>query len=152
MAFEDIECVNPASTGKNKVPAKGVAISVRSLGIAPSRGGEIRSYIKLIIGADLARGISLTQEEHRLRLLFGTGEDAGMVRVSVDNQSGKFLAKRNKQGQYGVTINRATADGLFSLSFPPFTDEPCEALRPQNGQPPFFVFKASAEMLEVGDE
>lgn len=151
MAFEDIDCIRPASGGKTRVPAKGVAVSVRRLGVAPRAGGGHRSYIRLCIGADLARGISLTQPEHRLRLLFGTGEDAGKVRVSVDNATGKFLAKRSKRGDYALTINADTAAGLFSLTFPAFTDDRCEALRPTNGQPPHFVFKASAEMLAVDD-
>ena len=152
MAFEDIECIRPAASGKPQVPPKGVAVSVRKLSAAPRAGGGVRRYIKLVIGAELARLISLTQPEHRLRLLFGTAEDAGKVRVTVDNTAGKFLSKRSKKGDYSLTINEATAAGLFSLEFDPFVDDRCEPIRPANGQPPHFVFKASPQMLEVDDE
>lgn len=51
-----------------------------------------------------------------------------------------------------LTINRAAADGLFSLDFAAFTIDRIEAIRPENGQPPMFVFKATAEMLAVDDD
>lgn len=89
--------------------------------------------------------------EHRLRLLFGTGPDAGKVMVSVDNETGKFLAKRDKQGRYALAINAATAEGLFALEFPTFAVPSIEAIRCDNGKPPHFVFRASKEMLEVED-
>lgn len=67
--------------------------------------------------------------------------------MSVDNATGKFLAKRSNKGDYALTINAATADGLFALSFDTFTRSPVEAIRPENGKPPHFVFKASDGML-----
>lgn len=93
----------------------------------------------------------MTLPVQRLRLLFGTGEDAGKVRVSPDQAGGLFTAKRDKRGNYALTINEATAEGLFALDFPAFTEERIEPLRPQNGQPPFFVFHPSAAMLKVED-
>ena len=148
MAFEDIECVKPASPSAPKCPADGVSVSCRKLG---GCGGRQISYLRIVIGAKLARQISLTQDMHRLRLLFGTGSDAGLIQVSVDNAAGKFAAKRSKEGSYALTVNAATADGLFSLSFPPFQRAGLEAIRPENGKPPHFVFKASAEMLKLED-
>lgn len=99
MAFEDIECISPAASGKPKVPPRGVAVSVRSF-----------------------------------------------------NAAGKFLAKRSRKGEYALSVNTATAAGLFSMEFDPFVEDRCEPIRPANGQPPHFVFKASAQMLEVDDE
>lgn len=148
MAFEEIACVSPAKAGGKKSPPNGVAVTARKLG---TRSGKQIHYIRIEIGAVLARGIALTQDNHRLRLLFGTGSDAGKVQVSVDNAAGKFAAKRTRSGSYVITINAATADGRFALTFDPFTDGPCEPIRPQNGQPPHFVFKASAGMLAVED-
>lgn len=147
MAFEDITPIGKPATSKRTVPPKGVAIMARRLGL---RHGGIARYIAVTVGPELARGISLTQPEHRVRLLIGSGGDAGKVQVSVDNAGGKFRAKRAKSGCYQITINAATADGRFALEFPAFT-ETCEAIRPQNGQPPHFVFHPSAAMLAVED-
>jgi hypothetical protein len=149
MAWETIEAVKPQSASAVACPDDGVKVTSRSLG---TRGGGVARYISLTIGAKLARGIALGAPEHKLRLMFGTGDDAGKIAVSVDQEAGRFLAKRNKRGGYALTINAATAEGLFSLTFPAFTVSRCEAIRPTNGQPPRFVFKASAEMLKVDDE
>lgn len=148
MPFEDIECVRTTAAAAPKVPADGVVVSARKMG--GRQGREVR-YIRMAIGAKLANAISLVQPECKVRLLFGTGSDAGFVQVSVDNTAGKFLAKRSKKGDYALTVNAATAEGLFSLDFPAFTRTGIEALRPENGKPPHFVFKASAEMLKVED-
>ena len=144
MAFEDIELINAPKPVTPKVPVMGVAVAARRLGTR--KGGEIR-YIKLQIGAQLAKAISLVQPACNVRLLFGTGPDAGMVQVSVDNAAGKFAAKRQKSGAYALTINAATADGLFALNFPAFAHDRIEAIRPDNGKPPHFVFRASDQML-----
>ncbi len=89
------------------------------------------------------------QPECNVRLLFGRDADAGMIRVSVDNETGKFAAKRTARGEYVLTVNQATAEGRFALEFAAFTVAPIEAIRPVNGQPPHFVFKASKAMLAV---
>lgn len=148
MAWETIEVVKPKVPGSGACPGDGVKICARSLG---TRGGGRVRYIHVTIGAELARSIALNQPEHRLLVLFGTGDDAGKIAVAVDGQIGRFLAKRNKSGAYAFAINAATADGLFALDFSAFTVARCEAIRPVNGQPPKFIFKASAEMLKVED-
>lgn len=144
MAFEDIDPVTPKKYVPSKVPPDGVAVTARKL---RPRGGKEVHYIRIAIGAKLAKAISLVQETCNLRLLFGTGSDAGLIRVSVDMATGKFVAKRTSKGDYVLTVNEATASGRFALSFAPFTRSPVEALRPVTGQPPHFVFKATAEML-----
>ncbi|PTR06416.1 MULTISPECIES: hypothetical protein [unclassified Novosphingobium] len=146
MAFEDIEAVNPAKAAPAAVPPHGVAVSARKLG---TRNGVTARYIKILIGPKLAEAISLVKDECNLRLAFGTGDDAGLIQVVIDNAKGPFLAKRQKTGAYALTINAATADGLFSLDFPRFDCERLEALRPSVGQPPHFVFCASEQMLAV---
>jgi len=144
MAFEDIEAVNPAKAGPSILPPHGVAVSARKLG---TRNGVTVQYIKLLIGPKLAEAVSLVKDECNMRLAFGTGDDAGLIQVTIDNTKGAFLAKRQKSGAYALTINAATADGLFSLDFPRFACERLEALRPSVGQPPHFVFRASEAML-----
>ena len=146
MAFENIDCINPSKPSAAATPRCGLLVTPRRLGLRD--GGQTR-YLRFAIGADLAKKISLTQAEHKLRVLFGTGSDAGKVQVSVDNSTGKFTAKRDKRGSYAFTMNAATAEGLFALEFPPLRIDRCEAVRPVNGQPPHFVFTASAEMLDV---
>lgn len=153
MPFEDIEYAGTPAASKTIVPECGVAVSNR---IAPHKAkgkdpAAPRRFITVGIGGKLARGIGLTQDEHKLRLSFGTGADAGKVRVSVDNLHGKFKTKRNKQGNYLLTINAATADGLFSTDFPTFTVTACEAVAPEAGGQRYFVFVASAAMLDVKD-
>lgn len=106
MAFENIECVKPVAAAATKVPADGVLVSARKLG-ARGKSGNMTRYLRVQIGAKLARSISLTAETHRLRLLFGTAEDAGKIMVSVDNEAGKFAAKREKTGSYSTTIEAA---------------------------------------------
>lgn len=146
MPFENIDLIGPKKSTPSKVPEQGVLVSTRRL---KTRLGKEVSYIRIAIGAKLAKGISLVQPAVNVRLLFGTGSDAGFVQVSVDNTTGKFAAKRTRKGDYVLTINEATANGLFALAFEAFTVAPIEAIRPVNGQPPHFVFKASAQMLAV---
>ncbi len=143
MAWESIENVKPASTKAN-VPAHGVTVATR-------RAMNDVRFIVIKIGADLARAAKIAQPEQVVRLMFGTGADAGKIACAVD-MGGGFRARRQKNGCYQLTINRAAADGLFSLDFPTFTVDRCEAVRPENGQPPMFTFKASPAMLEVSDD
>jgi hypothetical protein len=65
----------------------------------------------------------------------------------VDNTSGNFRAKRAKDGGYVLTINAASADGLFSLAFAPFAVE--AAVVHARDTPPMAAFRPSAEMLAV---
>lgn len=150
MAFEVIENCKKVYS-KATTPESGVKVTSRKMSRAAKFGGGVYQFIRVAIGAKIARSISLTQENHNIRLAFGTDADAGKIQVSVDNAEGGFPARRDKGGNYSLTINKDTADGLFALEFPEFTVAHCEAIRPENGKPPYFVFKASAPMLEVED-
>jgi hypothetical protein len=101
------------------------------------------------IGKELARKLAITGDTVGVRLLFGSAENAGKIKISVDATTGNFQAKRDKAGNYSLTLNQATAEGRFSLDFPAFSINAVEALRPQNGQPPHCIFKASEAMLAV---
>lgn len=148
MGFEIIENIKKVYA---KAPMPETAIRVTARKIRIRRGVGFAPFIRVKIGAKLARGISLTLDLHKLRLAFGTDVDAGKIQVSVDNGTGDFIAKRDGSGGYALTINKDTADGLFAVEFPEFTVDHIEAIRPENGKPPYFVFKASAPMLEVED-
>ncbi|WP_340265429.1 hypothetical protein [Sphingobium mellinum] len=68
----------------------------------------------------------------------------------MDNAADCFRAKKGKDGGYALTINEASADGLFALEFPPFAVT--AAMQPNvQGQPPLASFKASEPMLAVED-
>ena len=145
MPFERIEnCSNAAS--KSRVPAEGVAVSCRK--VARRKGGGLTRYIKVQVGAELARKLVWRGEDVRLSVAFGTDRDAGKVRLSVDVSAGDFSAKRDKKGNYALTINENTADGLFSLDFPAFEIAELQPVSVQ-GQPPALIFKGSDAMLKV---
>lgn len=144
MAFEDIERVGSAPP--SDVPDDGVRVSSRA---AAARGVPVR-YIAIQIGGGLATALVLRGEETRVRLQFGTDRDAGKIAISVDVDAGAFVARRDKRGRYKLTINAASAEGLFALNFPAFTVSPVEVVSRQ-GQCPLGVFVASQPMLEVDD-
>ena len=66
--------------------------------------------------------------------------------LCVDQERGKFKAARKGDGAYSLSINGASAEGLFALEFPAFTVETAEVVRPPN-LPPVATFTASPEML-----
>lgn len=146
MAFETIERVGPAVSAKGGVPADGVRVNVRK---AAARGVPV-SYIAVQIGPELAKAMCLNPEEIALDLALGNGKDAGHVGLSVNTADGGFIAKRKKSGDYLLTINAASAEGLFSLDFAVFS-VPGVSVREAMGKPPMAVFKASDAMLAVAD-
>ena len=148
MPFEDIDCVNPAPVKLDALPPKGVRL--RPGKMTRKGGGDPTRYIRLTIGKDLARAASLTLPVHKLRLLFGTGDDAGKIMVAVDQERGRFSAKRSKAGDYALTINAASAEGLFALEFPVFCVIDVAVDRAPHC-PASFTFTASADMLAVAD-
>lgn len=150
MAWESIRNLKTVSTAES-VPPAGVRLTARKMGWA--RGGKSGEthYIKLAIGADLAKKLGLVTPEVRVRLLFGRDSDAGKIAISVDAETGNFVAKRDKAGRYALTINKASAEGLFALDFPAFNVAVVEAVRPENGQPRRAVFKVQPAMLAVAD-
>lgn len=153
MSWESIENVKKTNSSLT-VPSDGIRVTACAL---TTRGKEPARYIKIVIGADLAKRLAIgvgggkAGDQAALRLLFGSGSDAGRIAISVDHETGNFIAKRDKIGRYALTINAASADGLFALTFPAFSVPHVEAVRPENGQPRRAVFKASDAMLAVED-
>lgn len=144
MAFAEIECVNPVAN-LDAVPPAGVRVRSRALG--GRHGGKVR-YIEMTLGRALAAKLKLSGDKAGCRLLFGSDEDAGKIALNVDMTLGKFRARKLKNETWGLTINAATAEGLFSLDFPPFAVITPEVLAPA-GLPPMLTFQASDAMLAV---
>ena len=142
MGFEIIENLQK-SHKREHVPVNGICLNSVVFGKLP--------FIRLTIGPGLARQSGMNNPTHKICLAFGTGSDAGKIQVSVNDADGMFIAKCSKAGNYALTINKDTADGLFAVVFPKYTIDHIEAIRPDNGNPRYFVFKASAPMLAVED-
>lgn len=145
MPFEVIDNVAKVASQIGCFP-DGVRVEPRKL---TRRGGTGHtSYIKVTVGAQLAKKLVWRNEAQRIDLAFGTGRDAGKIRASVNISAGQFIARRDRQGRFVFTINAATADGLFALDFPAFDIEHVEPVCETN-TPPALVFKASDAMLAV---
>lgn len=144
MPFETIENLKALSSQIGVFPD---GIRVQSRGLKTRGGGQTR-FIKVIVGAQLARKLVWRDEAVRIDLAFGSGRDAGKIRASVNVSAGQFIAKRDKQGRYVFTINAASADGLFALDFPEFDIPSLEPVSAMN-TPPALVFAASEAMLAV---
>lgn len=145
MPFETLENLQAATA--DAIPEDGVKIGTRA---ALGRGKYATRYIKIQIGAKLAKKLVLTGESVPVEVAFGSGSDTGKIRVSVDVKNGQFTAKRDKSSRYSFTINRKTADGLFSVNFPAFTITDIEP-EYDPGKPPAMIIEASEEMLKVED-
>jgi len=117
-------------------------------------GGRRREpirYLTLKVGPKLAAASRFTQKPQRIRLMFGGGSDAGKIAVVIDQEAGAFLAKPQKNGCWLISLSARDCAGLFSLDFEPFEVKAVEAIRPENGKSPMFVFRVSAAMLAVED-
>lgn len=147
MSWEPISNVKPTPPSAEKVPAMGVSIAARKCGL---RGGRTVRYIKIGLGPQLAKALCLVGDQAGIRLSLGGGEFAGKVALTVDNAPDCFRAKKGKGGGYMLTINEASADGLFALDFPPFAAA-AELLPPERNKAPIAAFKASEPMLAVED-
>ena len=146
MGFEKLDNVKPPSAGD--VPADGLYVKCRKL--THSKTGNVARWIAVKMGPALCKKLCLINPDVNLSVMFGTGNDAGKIAVSVDMNDGSFQAKRDAKGGYGFTINAATADGLFSTDFPAFAvAEP--DVRHREGTAPVLIFKASEPMLAVDD-
>jgi hypothetical protein len=145
MAFEKIDNLAKVAAQIGVFP-DGVRVEARTM-IRRGGGGATR-YIKVTVGAQLARKLVWREENQRIDLAFGTDRDAGKIRASVNASSGQFMAKRDKQGRFAFTINQPTADGLFALEFPTFDIRQVEPVCAIN-TPPALVFEASEAMLAV---
>lgn len=146
MTWEPISNVKPTPAAAEKVPPMGVSVTARALG---ARSGKKVRYIKMAIGPQLAKALCMVGEQAGLRLALGSGKVAGHVALTVDNAPDCFRAKKAKDGGYVLTINEASAAGLFSLAFPPFAAR-AEMQPLERNKPPMASFRAADAMLDGG--
>lgn len=151
MSWDIIDNVKPSKSTLT-IPPHGIYVASRGLKVR--RGGKDRGeirFIKISLGRDLARKLVLNTDSIGVKLMFGSEENRGKIKISIDATSGNFIAKPSKNGIFTITLNSASAEGLFALDFPSFAIPTVEALRPSNGQPPHCIFRVSDAMLAVED-
>ena len=146
MGFAEIECLG-AAVPLDALPRDGLLVTTRAAPYKPGRVGPVARYIVVRIGVGLAAKLKLLGQTSAARLLFGNGDDAGKIALTVD-QAGRFAAKRRKDGSWTITINAASAEGLFSTDFPAFCVIEPEVIA-LAGKAPFVKFEASAAMMAV---
>ena len=128
--------------------AKGVKVASRKM-TATKNGRAGSEYIQLTIGKLLAAGLHLSLERHKLTLMFGNGEEFGELAMTVDNERGMFAAKRNKQGQYLLSISKETAAGLLHLEFDSFYREKVDLVKIDPAKPVFAIVDIAPALVRA---
>ncbi|CAN5337284.1 hypothetical protein BH10PSE12_BH10PSE12_02910 [soil metagenome] len=149
MSWFEIKCVKPSNAKSPAVPVDGLLIKSAVVGARKKAGeteGRMVRYIKMRIGSGLAKKLCLVGESTRLALALGGGKFAGQISMAVDATAGGFPAAKQKDGGYTLTINEASADGLFSFGFAAFAAQP-SALPATTGAPPMYAFTPPSAFL-----
>jgi hypothetical protein len=144
MAWETVEFIKPKYDSKPALGEDSCRIASRCMGKTKAR------YLMLSIGKGLAKKASFVGDVTKFRLMLGSGSDAGLIKIQVDATAGDFVAKRSKSGQWNSTLNAKACDGLFSTTFNGVFDN-AEVIRPDNGQPVYFTFRAPAALFADDD-
>ena len=146
MPFTSIERLGAPAAKAAGVPPMGVRVLKRNL---RTRSGTDVGFISIRLGAELSRRLGLTGAGHPVGLAFGDGNDTG--KIAVTTGGGEFAARGKPGKAYQITINKASADGLFAWDFPTFERAPLEVLTPARGGHTYTTFAATADMLSVED-
>ena len=110
MSWEPISNVKPTPPSAEKVPAMGVSIAARRVGL---KGGLKARYIKIGIGAQLAKALCMVGAQAGLRLSLGGGQvcrscraERGQRRRHLSRQKGQGwrLYGHNQRGQRGRPV------------------------------------------------
>lgn len=138
MSWTTITCPKPVSS---TIAPDAIRVSWAKI----TRGG----YIAIRIGSEIARLLGLVEQQHAVRLMRGTDNDAGKLAIAVD-QGGTFTAKRQgaKGHVYRITISAEVAkEQGFASGFESFTRDRLEVIKPQNGQPRYVAFLLTRQFL-----
>jgi hypothetical protein len=148
MAFETIERIGPQQAAI--CPRDGLRL--RTCRAPKAKPGRLGRFITLEIGQKLAASLVFRGEVTAVDVALGTGLQKGWLALGVNPEHGAFPAKRKPDGGYRVNINEASAAGLFSLTFAPFTvmGSAIKMIEERN-VPPRASFKLPVPVLALAD-
>lgn len=113
--------------------------------VSAREAAKAARFLVVRIGTNAARKGSFTQVEQRCQIMVGTGDERGQVALASDAANGEFVAKRQKDFSYKLTIKAHAAAGRFNLIFPAFTRP--TTIIPMNGGPHVITFEAGPDFL-----
>lgn len=141
MAWAKLE--NPKPSASSLAPGV-VKVRARELKV---RGGGTTRYVSIAVGSKLADQARFIAKEHRCHILLGSGADAGKAALQMDDQAGKFIAKRKAAGHYELTIKAGAAQtASISLEFPPF-ERGASVQRIDPAQAPVIMFDIAPDFV-----
>lgn len=142
MGWEVIENVKPS--GKpDAVPPAGVRVASRGC-----LGGK--RYIALIVGRDLARSMGMAVEHYPVRLMFGSGSDAGKIAVGgtvLDPFGGAgttgLVAEKLQRNAVLIELSEDYAELARERLRAQLVRVECSAVRAQHSAGPLFDWQAA---------
>lgn len=147
MAWESIARVSRKNhTASDSLPADGVRVSMRSTRSRSSK--TVHNYVVIRVGAALA-GKLMFAKEQPVRLMMGTGDDAGQLAVVID-PAAKFLARQQpKAPEWWITIPPVEAAERFSFPLETFTVSTIRPTLPENGVDRRFIVPLPKAALKL---
>jgi hypothetical protein len=144
MAWNLLENKKPLTGGKVDISA-GARVRWRKL--KRKHGEGYSEYAYIVVGAKAATALALKSEKHGLSVMFGTGEEAGKLAITVDNEKGGFIAKRTNGGDYSFTMSSETVAGKMKAAFDTIELEKIEIVKIDPSKPYFGIIDISAAVL-----
>jgi hypothetical protein len=124
-------------------------VKVTSRQLKVRNSDKLTRYSIIKVGSKLATVARFVGNDHRCNVLLGSKEDAGKLAISLDDTTGKFVAKkRANDGRYEIVVREASAKqhGL-AVEFAEF--EAKGAVLTPPGLPPVITFTVTPEFLGI---
>lgn len=144
MAWNLLENKKPLTGGKVDISA-GARIRWRKL--KRKHGEGYSEYAYVTIGSKAALALALKSEKHGLAVMFGSGEEAGKLAITVDNEKGKFVIKRTNGGDYTFTLSSDTVAGKLKPWFDTIELEKIEIVKTDPAKPYFGIINISEAVV-----
>jgi hypothetical protein len=141
MAWTKLDNPKPSNSSINPLVVKVVGRAMKV------KGGAERRFAVIKMGSSLCDRARFISKEHRCHVMAGSAADAGKVAIAMDDQQGKFVAKRKADGRYEICLGEGAAAGKFSLTFPPF--ERPGSVQTIPGTSPIIIFEVTPDFLGV---
>lgn len=138
-----VKLANPKPSRGNELPPDGVRITSHSSG-----GSRRLPWIRIRVGKDAARRGSLHATKHNVHVLAGAAEEKGQVAIVCDADTGNFVAAKQPDGSYVITINARAAEGQFATEFDPFSVAGAKVIG-DGKTPAFITFPVPSHFLEA---